>query len=107
MLKFDEKLYLVEMYQDPYFPNFLVDKVKALLADAVIFLETGERDIDKIQEKFDQVTIKINELQDEFCDNGSEIETGARESIGDTVHNILKYFSIDIDVEEAIRERDW
>jgi hypothetical protein len=53
------------------------------------------------------MTITINELQEEFEENDSEIETGARESIGETVDQIIKFFEIDIDIEEAIRERDW
>jgi len=37
----------------------------------------------------------------------SDIETVARVSIGETVIHILKHFNIDIDVETAIRNRDW
>ena len=37
----------------------------------------------------------------------SEIETVARDCIGDTVAYILEWFGIPIDIEEAIRERDW
>jgi hypothetical protein len=53
------------------------------------------------------MTIAINELQEEFEENDSEIETAARESIGATVDSVIKFFNIDIDIEEAIRERDW
>ena len=49
----------------------------------------------------------INDLQDEFYENNSEIETVARDCIGVTVDYILKWFGIPIDMEEAIRERDW
>ena len=107
MEKFDEKLYLVDMYRDPYYPDFLVDKIKGLIVEVVDYLETGERDMDQIQAKFDVMTIGINDLEEEFGENGSEIETVARDSIGQTVIDILKHYQIDIDVEEAIRERDW
>jgi hypothetical protein len=53
------------------------------------------------------MTIAINDLQEEFDENDSEIETVARESIGDAVFHILGYFEIDIDCETAIGERDW
>jgi hypothetical protein len=53
------------------------------------------------------MTSKINDLQEEFEEHGSEIETGARESIADTVMRILDHFEGDIDIEEALRERDW
>ena len=57
--------------------------------------------------KFDEMTLAINELQEEFEENDSEIETVARDSIGETVGYILQWFQIDIDVEDAIGERDW
>ena len=63
--------------------------------------------MEEVQEKLDEMTIKINELEEEFEENDSEIETVARDSIGVTVENILKYFEINIDIEEAIREREW
>ncbi len=108
MKKFDEDYKLLEdMYRDGYFPNFLVDKIKILLQNVIAFLETGERDLEKIQEKFDEMTLAINDLQEEFEDNDSELETGARESIGETVEYILRWFDIGIDVEDAIGERDW
>ena len=53
------------------------------------------------------MTLAINDLQEEFEENDSEIETSARESIGETVAYILKWFDIEIDAEDAIRERDW
>ena len=49
----------------------------------------------------------INDLQEEFDENDSEIETVARDCIGVTVAYILEWFGIPIDIEEAIRERDW
>ena len=53
------------------------------------------------------MTLAINDLQEEFEENDSEIETGARDSIGETVEYILKWFDIDLDVEDAIGQRDW
>ena len=103
----DDFEYLPDMYSDGYFPNFLVDKVKDIIKEAVAFIEEGTHSKEEIQGAFDKMTIAINELQEEFEDNGSEIETGARESIGATVDSLIIFFNIDIDVEEAIRERDW
>ena len=108
MKKFDINYDLLnEMYQDDYYPNFLVDKIKNELQKVIDLLETGEKDINIIQEKMDEIICSINNLQDEFDENDSEIETVARDCIGETVGYILDYFDIPIDVEEAIRERDW
>ena len=98
---------LDEMYQDEYYPNFLVDKVKDELQKAINLLETGETDTEIIQKKLDEAICAINDLQEEFDENDSEIETVARDCIGETVGCILGWFGIPIDVEEAIRERDW
>ncbi len=108
MKAFDTNYKLLdEMYQDEYYPNFLVDKVKGGLQKVIELLETGETDIEVIQEKLDEVVCVINDLQEEFDENDSEIETVARECIGENVGYILDWFSIPIDIEEAIRERDW
>lgn len=108
MKKFDADYMLLEdMYRDGYFPDFLVDKIKVPVQAVIDFLETGERDREKVQEKFDEMTLAINGLQEEFEENDSELETGARESIGETVEYILKWFDIQIDVEDAIGQREW
>lgn len=108
MKKFDENYQLLaEMYEDEYFPDFLVDKVKELLQNVITDLETGEQDLGKIQKQFDEMTLAINDLQEEFEENDSELETAARDSIGETVEYILRWFQIDLDVEDAIQQRDW
>jgi len=98
---------LHDMYSDEYFPKNLVDKVAAAIREVIIFLETGPHSKDEVQAKLDQMTEEINRLQGEFEENESELETAARESIGETVDGVLKFFDVDIDIEEAIRVRDW
>lgn len=98
---------LDEMYQDNYYPTFLVDKVKDELQKVIDLLESGENDIEVVQETLDEAVCGINDLQEEFDENDSEIETVARECIAATVAYILEWFGIPIDTEEAIRERDW
>lgn len=108
MKKFDENYVLLEeMYNDGYFPNFLVDKIKELIYPVIALLESGETDKKIIQDGLDKMTLAINDLQEEFEDNDSEIETVARDSIGETVGYILNWFGIDIDIEDAIGKRDW
>ncbi|TKI50728.1 hypothetical protein FC748_03175 [Lysinibacillus tabacifolii] len=95
------------MYEDSYYPTFLVNKIKENIMKVVHFIEEGHHTIEEVQEKLDEMTVAINELQDEFYEHDSEIETVARDSIAITVEEILQYFEIDIDIEEAVRERDW
>ena len=98
---------LDEMYQDNYYPTFLVDKVKDELQKVIDLLESGETDTEVVQETLDEAVCGINDLQEEFDEHDSEIETVARECIAATVAYILEWFGIPIDTEEAIRERDW
>lgn len=108
MKAFDpDYILLEEMYEDEYFPGFLVDKVRDELQKVIDLLETGETNTEVIQEKLDQAVCAINDLQSEFEENDSEIDTEARESIGETVSYMLEWFDIPIDIEEAIREREW
>ena len=108
MKTFDPNYKLLdEMYQDDYYPAFLVDKVKDELQKVIDLLEGGKTDIEVIQNTLDKAVCGINDLQDEFYENDSEIETVARDCIGDTVAYILEWFGIPSAIEEAIRERDW
>lgn len=108
MKTFDKGYRLLDaMYRDGYFPDFLVDRVKEPIQDVIVFLETGARDEKQIQYKLDNMTLAINDMQEAFEENDSELETEARESIAETVSYILEWFGIDIDIEDAIREREW
>lgn len=98
---------LTDMYVSNYYPDFLVDKIKDEIFRLVHFLETGTKDLEAIQEKLDQMTCAINDIQEQFWAHESEIETVARDSIAVSVRDVLQFFSIDIDLEEALRERDW
>ena len=79
MKAFDPNYKLLdEMYQDEYYPDFLVDKIKDELQKVIDLLESGETDIEVIQNTLDKAVCGINDLQDEFFENDSEIETVAR-----------------------------
>jgi tetratricopeptide (TPR) repeat protein len=103
--------YLIEMYEDGYFPNRLVDKVRFLLEGVNAYIAAsiadGGRTWEEAQLKLDEAVLAINDLQDEFDEAGSEIETVARESISATAVAILRRYGIEIDIETAVRERDW
>ena len=108
MKAFDPNYKLLdEMYQDEYYPDFLVDEVRDALQKVVDLLESGETNTEVVQETLDEAVSSINDLQEEFDENDSEIETVARECIAADVAYILEWFDIPIDTEEAIRERGW
>lgn len=102
-----EEYYLVDMYRDDYYPNFLVDKVKKFLQVAEQTLASEPTNLSAIQQALDVAVIGINEVAEEFYANQSEIETMAREDIAETVMTLLEHYNITLDIEEALRERDW
>lgn len=102
-----EEYYLVDMYRDDYYPNFLVDKVKKFLQVAEQTLASEPTNLSAIQQALDVAVIGINESAEEFYANQSEIETMAREDIAETVMTLLEHYNITLDIEEALRERDW
>ena len=57
MKKFNpDYVLLKEMYQDEYYPDFLVDKVKTEITKVIELLESGESDVEIIQGKLDEIT---------------------------------------------------
>lgn len=98
---------LQDMYKDNYFPNYLVDKIKGEIDKLIKFCEKGNYNLEGIQDELDKRILAINDLEEEFNENGSELETVARESIADTIYLVLKKYKINIDIETAIRKRNW
>ncbi|NML20693.1 hypothetical protein HHL16_07400 [Pseudoflavitalea sp. G-6-1-2] len=100
--------FLEEMYADPYFPDFLVDKGKAILIELCAQIEQQQpKDLDALYELSHAATDKFNELQEEFDENDSEIETAARDCIGMDFDFIARSYGFDADMEELIGTRDW
>ena len=109
MDKFDDQYVLLQnMFEDTYYPQFLVEKIKWQFIHLIEFLEgTDVKELPVIQDKLDEFTIFINNLQQEFWDQDSEIETVASESIANTLEYILNWFKVDVGIEDALREREW
>ena len=101
--------FLDEMYQDEYFPKHLVDKAKSILVSLCFQIEEVKpADLKKLYELTHAATNKFNELQEEFYENDSEIETVARDCIGMDFDFIAKAYGFkDADVEELIATREW
>ena len=101
--------FLQDMYRDDYFPNFLVDKIKALLVSLCEDIERTKPSTDESLLILTHATTeKINDLEEEFDENDSELETGARESMAEDFEFIVRTYGFkDIDLEDVIAPRDW
>lgn len=100
--------FLAEMYEDKYFPNFLVDKGRDILLKLCLEIESQQPESDEdVYRLTHKATESFNQLAMEFYENDSEIETAARDAIGTDFDFILTTYGFNLDVEEAIAPRDW
>ncbi len=106
--KIKEYSFLEEMYEDEYFPDFLVDKCKQVLLELCSQIESSKpTTLEELYALSHVATEKINDLEQEFDENGSEIETAARECLGESFDFIAIAYGFDADVEELIAPREW
>ena len=100
--------FLEGMYEDSYFPIFLVDKCKDILVQLSLKVEEKQpENLESLYQLTHAATNKFNDLEDEFFENESEIETAAREVIAEDFDFISKAFGYEADIEELIATREW
>ncbi|WP_299701824.1 DUF5713 family protein [uncultured Pontibacter sp.] len=100
--------FLSDMYQDDYFPDFLVDKGKTILIELCLQIESQKpKNLEELYDLTHASTDKFNDLGEEFYENESELETAARENIAEDFEFIAKAYGFDADIEELIATRDW
>lgn len=103
------RAFLQAMYDDDYFPDHLVDKGKQILVRLCQRIEAEKpADVSALYELTHAATEEFNDLEGEFLDADSELETAAREAIGEEFWFIAKAYGFhDADVEELIATREW
>ncbi|WP_242693229.1 DUF5713 family protein [Sabulibacter ruber] len=100
--------FLKDMYDDSYFPDFLVDKGKVILTELCLRIEDQKpENLEQLYELTHASTDQFNDLEDEFFEHDSELETAARECIAMDFDFIAKAYGFDADVEELIATRNW
>jgi Family of unknown function (DUF5713) len=101
--------FLKGMYEDGYFPDHVVDKGKAILLRLCERIE-AERpsDLPALYVLTEAATEEFNALEAEFEAAGSEIETVARDLIGEDFWFVASAYGFpEADAEELIATRDW
>ncbi|RII20773.1 hypothetical protein DSC45_02915 [Streptomyces sp. YIM 130001] len=97
------------LYDDSYFPDHLVDKGKAILLRLCERIE-AERpaDLPALYVLTHAATEEFNALEGEFDEAGSELETTAREEIGEGFWLVAQAYGFeDADDEELTAPRTW
>ncbi|WKD36862.1 DUF5713 family protein [Streptomyces xanthophaeus] len=101
--------FLQSMYEDPYFPDHIVDQGRAILLRLCERIEAEQpSDPEALYALTQASTEEFNLLDAELVAAGSGIETVAREWIGDEFWFIASaYGYADADGERLIAGRDW
>ncbi|ARA83504.1 hypothetical protein AAY86_26100 [Pseudomonas amygdali pv. tabaci str. ATCC 11528] len=101
--------FLKGMYQDEYFPDAVVKMCEDVLVNLCHEIERQKpSDLDALYALTHKATEQINELEEVFEENGSEIETFARETIAEDFVRIADAYGFtDADIEEMIAPREW
>ncbi|MEU8922397.1 DUF5713 family protein [Kitasatospora sp. NPDC048545] len=101
--------FLRPMYEDPYFPDHVVDRGRAVLLRLCERIEAEQpSDLGGLYALTHAATEEFNGLEAEFEAAGSEIETVAREWIGEEFWFVASAYGFtDADAEELIAVRDW
>ncbi|MCX4986049.1 DUF5713 family protein [Streptomyces sp. NBC_00572] len=101
--------FLRQMYEDSYFPDHIVDRGAAILLRLCERIEADQpSDLKALYALTHAATEEFNLLDAEFDAAGSEIETTAREWIGEEFWCVASAYGFaDADGEELIAGRDW
>ena len=101
--------FLAEMYDDDYFPDELVKKGEDILVELCQQIELqNPASLKALYELTHAATERFNDLQQEFDEQGSEIETVARECIAADFEAIAHAYGFEnADTEHMITTRDW
>lgn len=100
--------WLADMYDDGYFPDHLVDKVRDVMVAMAEQIEAAQPKTEaEVYAITHPATEAINDLEDDFFEAGSEIETVARDSIAVNFRAVLSAYGVPFDLEDAIAPREW
>ncbi|WP_030761022.1 DUF5713 family protein [Streptomyces griseus] len=107
--KVEEHAFLQGLYEDGHFPDHVVDKGREILLRLCERVEAVRpADLTALYALTHAATEEFNLLEAEFEAAGSEIETVAREEIGEDFWFVATAYGFtDADPEELIATRAW
>ncbi|MFB9994835.1 DUF5713 family protein [Deinococcus oregonensis] len=100
--------FLSDMENDSYYPPQLVVKGQLLLHDLCLQIEAQRPQTpEQLTELTHAATEQFNQLRDAFEEQGSELETVAREDIAQDIAFIAQAYGFQEDIEDLIENREW
>lgn len=103
----DQYILLEELYEDSFYPDFLIDKLKYLLEDFINYVEQQPTNMADVGDKIYELIENALSLQYEFLDNDSEYDNLAREYFIRNLEYIIQWFHLPLNLEEVLAEREW
>ncbi|GLZ80638.1 hypothetical protein Afil01_54450 [Actinorhabdospora filicis] len=104
-----EHVFLESLRGDEYYPAHLLDKGRDIFVRLCARLDAEPpADLAGLYVLTHAATEEFNELQEEFWDADSEIETVAREAIAEDMETVATAYGFaEADLEELVAPRDW
>ncbi|MFD4657772.1 DUF5713 family protein [Kitasatospora sp. NPDC058444] len=104
-----DRAFLRRMYEDPYFPDHIVERGEAILLRLCERIETEQPpDPAALCVLTRAATEQFNLLDREFAAAGSGIETAAREWIAEDFEFVASAYGFtDVEARDLIAGRDW
>ncbi|SDK29835.1 DUF5713 family protein [Nonomuraea jiangxiensis] len=101
--------FLAFLYDDPYYPDPVLDKGKAILLRLCERIEAEQpSDLPELYVLTTAATDEFNALMEDFDAADSDIDTVAREEIAEDFWFVASAYGFaDADVEKLIATRDW
>lgn len=104
---------LAELYEESYYPDHLLDIIKAILISIIHKIELGDTDIDRIKREFQTFIATAISMIYNFADNVADINTRGDSMrthdiyiITKDVEYILSRFAIDISIKDIVQQSD-
>lgn len=97
---------LKPMFEDDYYPNNLVEKIKQELQKLISSVQTAVQTKAPLQPLFDQFCQGLNAMEQDFLAQESDLETQARDYIAQDIEGIIQHFKLNIDLETALAQLD-
>ncbi|MEU8892639.1 DUF5713 family protein [Streptomyces sp. NPDC048442] len=104
-----DRVFLRALYGSDYYPEHVLDRGRAVLAGLCERIE-AERpaDLAALYVLTEVATEQFNDLEAEFDEAGSEIDTIAREEIAGEFRFVAKAYGFaNADTEELVAAREW
>lgn len=108
MARFDKQYILLEqLYEDSFYPQYMLDKIKLMLLDFIFYIEENPTGITDVGNKIFELVEEVKSMQDEFIAEESEFDALAKETLLRDIEYIIKWYHLPVNLEKELTKREW